>query len=97
MTAIHETAYPRIRSNLSDKELEELYTPTSDDLAFIERTTKSTIAAFGGMLLLKIFQRLGYFLPFDALPPRLIRHLANTMGMLLLENAASKLLERIEL
>jgi hypothetical protein len=28
MTAIHETAYPRIRSNLSDKELEEIYTPT---------------------------------------------------------------------
>jgi hypothetical protein len=25
MTAIHETAYPRIRSNLSDKELEKIY------------------------------------------------------------------------
>ena len=47
MTAIHETAYPRIRSNLSDKELEALYTPTSDDLAFIHRSTKSPVAAFG--------------------------------------------------
>jgi hypothetical protein len=37
MTAIHETAYPWLRSSLSDKELEEVYTPTPDDLAFIHR------------------------------------------------------------
>src|SRR5262245_3906058 len=51
MTAIHETAYPRLRSNLSEKELKELYTPTPDDLAFLERATKSTVAAFGGLVL----------------------------------------------
>lgn len=67
MTAIHETAYPRIRSNLSDQELKKLYAPTPDDLAFIERSTKSTVAAFGGMILLKTFQRPGYFPPFDGL------------------------------
>jgi hypothetical protein len=82
MTTIHETAYPRIRSNLSDKELEEVYTPTPDELAFIHRTTKSTVAAFGGVVLLKTFQRLGYFPLFDALPPRLIHHLATAMGVL---------------
>jgi hypothetical protein len=43
MTAIHETAYPRIRSNLTDKELRELYTPTTDDLAFIHDATKSVV------------------------------------------------------
>jgi TnpA family transposase len=83
MTAIHETAYPRIRSHLSDKELEELYTPSADDLAFIAGSTKSTVAAFGGVVLLKTFQRLGYFPPFDALPLCLIHHLAAVMGVLL--------------
>jgi hypothetical protein len=83
MTAIHETAYPRIRSNLSEQELQTLYTPTPDDLAFIERTMKSTVAAFGGVVLLKTLQRLGYFPFFDSLPPRLIQHLATTMGLLL--------------
>jgi hypothetical protein len=39
MTAIHETAYPRIRSQLSDKELETLYTPTPDDLTFVQQAT----------------------------------------------------------
>jgi hypothetical protein len=51
MTAIHETAYPRIRSHLSDKDLNALYTPTPDDLAFIARSTTSSVAAFGGMVL----------------------------------------------
>ena len=92
MTAIHETAYPRIRSNLSDKDLAELYTPTPDDLAFIERSTQSSVAAFGGLVLLKTFQRLGYFPAFHGLPPRLIQHLATAMGMLLPRDA----LERYE-
>jgi hypothetical protein len=83
MTAVHETAYPRMRSALTDTELQDLYTPTPDDLAFIERATKSTVAAFGGLLLLKTFQRLGSFLAFDDVPPRLLRHLATATGVLL--------------
>ena len=76
MTAIHETAYPRIRSNLTEKELRELYTPTADEVAFLQRSTKSTVAEFGALVLLKTFQRVGYFPPFETLPPRLITHLA---------------------
>ncbi len=83
MTAIHETAYPRMRSNLSDQELEELYPPSPDDLAFIHRATQSPVAAFGGVVLLKTFQRLGSFPHFDGLPPRLIQHLATVLGVLL--------------
>ena len=81
MTAIHETAYPRIRSNLSDKELAELYTPTQEDLVFVNQKTQSTVAAFGGLLLYKTFQRLGYFPSFDTLPPRLIAHIARVIGV----------------
>jgi len=81
MTAIHETAYPRIRSNLSDKELAELYTPMSDDLAFVHHATKSPVAAFGGVVLFKAFQRLGYFPSFDMLPPRLIAHVATMLNV----------------
>jgi TnpA family transposase len=82
MTAIHETAYPRIRSQLSDKDLESRYTPTPDDLAFVQQATKSSVAAFGGIVLLKTCQRLGYFPTFEALPSRLIQYLAATMGIL---------------
>lgn len=93
MTAIHETAYPRLRSTLSDKELEEIYTPTPDDLAFLHRVTKPTVALFGGAVLLKTLQRLGYFPAFDRLPPGLIQHLATTLSVLtphvLLQNMTS--------
>jgi hypothetical protein len=75
MTAIHETAYPRIRSNLNDPELQELYTPRVDDLLFVRRVTKSSVTELGLVLLLKSFQRLGYFPNFDALPPRLIHQM----------------------
>jgi hypothetical protein len=81
MTAIHETAYPRIRSNLSEHELQTLYTPTPDELTFMHRTMKSTVAAFGGSVLLKTCQRLGSFPFFDTVPARLIQHLATTMGL----------------
>jgi hypothetical protein len=44
---------------------------------------KSTVAVFGGVVLLKTGQRLGSFPFFDALPSRLIQHLATTVGLLL--------------
>lgn len=47
MTAIHETGYPRIRSNLSDAELQELYTPTPSDREFARRATKSVGTELG--------------------------------------------------
>jgi hypothetical protein len=38
---------------------------------------------FGGVILLKTFQRLGYFPRFGVLPPWLIHHLATGLGVLL--------------
>ena len=55
MTAIHETAYPRVRSNLTEQELRDLYTPTTAAAAFVARTTQSPVAAFGCMVLVKGF------------------------------------------
>jgi TnpA family transposase len=48
----------------------------------MQQATKSSVAAFGGIVLLKTCQRVGYFPAFDALPPRLIQYLAATMGIL---------------
>ena len=80
MTAIHETAYPRLRSNLTDKELRELYTPTLEEMVFVQQATSAPVTALGVAVLLKTFQRLGYFPAFETLPPRLVAHLAGVMG-----------------
>lgn len=81
MTAIHETAYPRIRSAVTPKELIELYTPSADELLFAERHAKSAVARLGLLTHLKVFQRLGRFPHTDSVPASIFRHIAETAGL----------------
>lgn len=61
MAAIHETAYPRIKPNLSRKELQSIFTSTEAELCFLNSKTKKTIPVtrLGFMLTLKCYQYLG--------------------------------------
>ena len=76
MTAIYETAYPRLKSYPTRKELGRVWTPTSDEIGLARRTTKRPAARLGFLILLKAFQRLGYFCPIADVPWPVIRHLA---------------------
>jgi len=80
MTAIHETAYPRIRSSITEKELNELYTPTQEQLEFADRNTRGTIQKLGLLILLKAFQRLGYFPMLREIPQTVIQYIARCAG-----------------
>jgi hypothetical protein len=77
----HETAYPRLKSTVTDTELAEIYTPTADELAFADTHTQSETAKVGLLLLLKTFQRLGYFLPIVEIPQRIVRHITRSVGL----------------
>ena len=81
MTAIHETAYPRIRSNVMGKELDELYTPTQEQLEFADRNTRGSTQKLGLLVLLKVFQRLGYFPMMRDIPQLVIQHVARCAGL----------------
>ncbi len=81
MTAIYETAYPRIRSNISEKELNKIYTPQKEDIAFIKAHTYTSISKLGFLILLIIFRRLGYFPSLDQIPIQIIRHIATNSGL----------------
>jgi hypothetical protein len=61
MAAIHETAYPRIKPNLTHKEIKEIFTPTAEELFLLNSKTKSTlpISRLGFMITLKCYQYLG--------------------------------------
>lgn len=76
MTPIHETAYPRIRSNVTEKELNELYTPTQDQMEFADTNAREPIQKLGLLILIKTFQRLGYFPPLSQVPHQVIQHIA---------------------
>jgi len=79
--AIHETAYPRLKTSVTDKELHEIYTPTSEELAFAKRCARTPVARVGLLVLLKTFQRLGYFLLIAQVPHQILRHIATAAGL----------------
>jgi TnpA family transposase len=75
MTAIERTAYPRFTRAPTAQELREHYTPTEDELAFARRTARRIEQRHQLLVQLKTFQRLGYFLPLDALPSEVSAHI----------------------
>lgn len=81
MPTLHDTAYPRVKSTVTDKELQEVYTPTPDDVAFAERVTRLPATKVGLLVLLKTFQRLGYFLPFAQIPRQIVTHVSACLGL----------------
>jgi hypothetical protein len=57
LPTIHDTAYPRLKSSISEKELNEIYTPTADEFDLVHSLTNSTAMRIGFLVLLKTFQR----------------------------------------
>ena len=82
MPNAHETAYPRLKSNPSPSELAAVYTPTIEETALADRAARGEVARLGFLVLLKSFQRLGYFLQLRDVPPVIVEHIAHTQGFL---------------
>ncbi|MDF5375974.1 Tn3 family transposase [Vibrio parahaemolyticus] len=74
MSSLHETAYPRLKSEITEKDLVESYTPSNAEQAWAQ-AVRTPVARFGLLLHLKLFQRLGYFLPIMSVPREIIEHL----------------------
>jgi hypothetical protein len=76
MPSLQDTAYPRLKHNVTDKELATIYTPTLEELSLAEQATKGSSAKLGFLILLKTFQRLGYGIPLASIPTTITRHIA---------------------
>jgi hypothetical protein len=74
MPSASDTAYPRLKLNPSTKELNELYSPTVYELAFARERARHPMQRAGLLLLLKTFQRLGYFVGCAEIPIPIVRH-----------------------
>ncbi|PTU78906.1 hypothetical protein DBO86_11665 [Pseudomonas indoloxydans] len=74
MASIERTAYPRFKRNPTARELEALYTPTDDEMQFARLFARKPQPRFGLLLLLKAFQRLGYFPALDEVPIVIVQH-----------------------
>ncbi|MFE8070009.1 DUF4158 domain-containing protein, partial [Marinobacteraceae bacterium S3BR75-40.1] len=80
MSAVQETAYPRFRTEISQHELDTVYTPTADERRWA-RQAKQPLQRFFLLLHLKAFQKLGYFMPSETLPVDLVRHVGHCLGL----------------
>jgi len=76
LAAIYQTAYPRIKSNISKDELGDIYTLTKEEQKFALRHCKQASVSFLGLLIqLKITQRLGRFSSRGEIPKAIIIHI----------------------
>jgi len=74
MASIERTAYPRLPYRFTSDELHDVYTPTPEDLAFADRLARGARARLNLLVLLKCYQRLGYFPRLTEIPRPLIDH-----------------------
>ena len=80
MPAVQETAYRRLKSTVSERELREVYTPSREEQALAERSTSGPVALVAFLCLLKTFQPLGYPVPLTAIPRHIVDYLAQHVG-----------------
>ncbi|MDA8255183.1 MAG: DUF4158 domain-containing protein, partial [Betaproteobacteria bacterium] len=81
MASIERTAYPRFKRSPSIRELGALYTPTDDEMHFARIIARKHQPRFGLLLLLKAFQRLGYFPAVDDIPATIVQHVRIAAGI----------------
>jgi len=81
MSTIQDTAYPRLKKDLSVRDLTAIYTPTADECAFAVAISarKPTQALL--LIQLKILQRLGYVEPLSTLPRTIVDHVCGSTQM----------------
>ncbi|MDR3568634.1 MAG: DUF4158 domain-containing protein, partial [Syntrophobacteraceae bacterium] len=80
MPILQETAYPCFRKRTRARDLVEFFTPTKEELSYAEDFIRSKDAELGFLILLKSFQRLGYFKPATSVPEDIAKHIAASIG-----------------
>ena len=76
MTAVHESAYPRLNSKASAKQLKRAFTPQKTEWHWVKSKRINETAKLGYVVLLKCFQRLGYFPDLIKIPLSVMDHVA---------------------
>ena len=80
MLSPSDTAYPLLKESPTERELQELFSPNLFELGFAGENTRQPIPRLGLLLLLKSFQKLGYFGHLAEIPSPIVLHVAKTGG-----------------
>jgi Domain of unknown function (DUF4158) len=74
MASIERTAYPRFKRRPTAQELTDVHTPTSEEVAFSRARARGPTRTLTLAVLLKAFQRLGYFPRLQDVPFPVLAH-----------------------
>ncbi|MBV9171110.1 MAG: DUF4158 domain-containing protein, partial [Chloroflexi bacterium] len=81
MPRLQDTAYPRLKSVLSARDLAVAFTPTADELALARRSARGPVAQLGFLVLSKLFQRLGRPVLVGDAPRSLVERVARAAAL----------------
>ena len=81
MPTLADTAYPRLRTSPGDAELAGAFTPTAAELVFAAKRTRQPGPRLALLVMLKTFQRLGYFVQPGEVPSAIAAHIAAAAGL----------------
>jgi TnpA family transposase len=81
VASIERTAYPRFKRYYTIDQLQKTYTPTSTEIAFGRSNTQGDKNFFYLMVLLKSFQRLGYFPSLEQIPQDITNYLRDYLKL----------------
>jgi hypothetical protein len=76
LPSIQDTIYPRFKSNLTEKDLEEVYTPVMNEIEWAEVKAKGTLQQLALLVLIKTVQKLGFFIRIVDVPEAIVIHIA---------------------
>jgi Domain of unknown function (DUF4158) len=82
MAFVERTAYPRLLSAVSVRELAEVFTPTAEEVTWACSKVVGPGSRLALLVMLKCYQRLGYFpqiaqidrVPLDRVPPGVVEY-----------------------
>ncbi len=81
MASIERTAYPRFKRNITKNELHRIYTPTLEETQFVHSFVRGDEFLLKAMVLLKTFQKLGYFPKGHSIPKPIIKHIRDCLSL----------------
>ena len=81
MASIERTAYPRLKRYFTPKELRRIYTPIPSEKSFALSNTTGQRNYFNLIVLLKTFQRLGYFPKLLEIPAIIVNHIHKLLAV----------------
>lgn len=81
MTSIDRTAYPRFKRVVSAREVTEAFTPSEEEASWARSRTTTNEHALALAVLLKSYQRLGYFPKLAQVPELIVAHVRTVLGI----------------